>query len=138
MSEESIVRLEDFISDETSENFPYRFWVNNDFDVVNNRGNIERSSTTCPTIEGNQVCEQWDETGLDEHNTTPDTNNFGKIESERDLEDFSPLLVQLPLNHGKDGFLELPEGTRVSFRANNININLFRGVWDSWNRLLDQ
>ncbi len=124
----------DAISDVTSETFPFRFWVNNDYDVVNNDDDVDPEITECPpgTKGDEQVCEQWDEAveNSNDPNNTSDDNHFGRIETERDLEDFSPLLVQLPLNYGEEGFLDLPEGANISFKAHNISINLFRGVWE--------
>lgn len=63
-------------------------------------------------------------------NNTSD-GNLEVIESERDLEDFAPLVVELPLPLNDEGYPELPEGAHFSFRAKNININLYRGVWET-------
>jgi hypothetical protein len=113
--------------DRTSEINPFRFWVNNDFDVTNNKGSIEKLMVRCPSFTGNQVCEQGDEDPEDGNNT--EAFWLSKIEAERDLEDFFPLYINSQLDKGSDGYPKLPEGVTFSMRANNININLFRGAW---------
>jgi len=42
---------------------PFRFWLNNDFDVVSSMGKIDINSTRCPEQNDRHkaTCEQWDE-----------------------------------------------------------------------------
>ncbi|NOX28200.1 MAG: alpha/beta hydrolase, partial [Gammaproteobacteria bacterium] len=126
--------------DKTSPSRPLLFWVNNDYNVVNNSGAINTNLVRCPPQSlTEQVCEQWDEiprvqAGTFITNTSP--NNLSRIESERDLEDFQPLLISLPLETDLKGIPQLPENTTVSLRANNLSINLFRGLWNQGNDYL--
>ncbi|MBU0681412.1 MAG: alpha/beta hydrolase [Proteobacteria bacterium] len=103
---------------------PFRFWLNNDFDVVNDSGDINLAMTRCdaPSESGHVTCEQWDEQPAypDEGTMPPDhtgavpsfwdhsnvydgftaaphssnKKNIEMIECERDLEDFAPLALQ--------------------------------------------
>ena len=114
------------------------FWINNDYDVVNNSGVVDPSIAKCPgsTGEGNrQVCQQWDEIPNQNGNftnTSLELGNRSRIETERDLEDFQPLLVSLPLETNEEGIPQLGvpgsrDSKRVFFRASGVNINLYRG-----------
>jgi len=121
-----------FNGDKTSPLTPLLFWVNNDYDVVNNLGVIDLERVNCP-FERNpsqQVCEQWDEIPVNsKHNTS--SENILVIESERDLEDFQPLLLSVPnIEENENGDVRLPEGYTLSIKAKNVYINLFRGVWN--------
>ncbi len=117
-------------TDKTTSSIPYRFWVNNDLDVVNESGTpeLEQNFTRCysePLIgedgQVQQTCEQWDETPTAElNNTSADHLSF--IESERDLEDFAPLAIYL-------GEEALSQHFEVHLKAVGVGINLFRGVW---------
>lgn len=122
---------ENTIDDSTSEDRPYMFWVNNDYDVVSDKGSVKLDLTRCPTEAkpSEQKCEQWDEPAS-VISSNISSNNLSKIESERDLEDFAPLLVRLALEKSDDGKVKLPEGMTFSMKANNININLYRGAWE--------
>jgi len=126
--------------DSTSPTKPLLFWINNDYDVVNASGTINTNLVRCPPQSlTEQVCEQWDEiprvtAGTFITNTSP--TNLSRIESERDLEDFQPLLISLPLETNFQGIPQLPENTTVSLRANNLSINLFRGLWNRGNDFL--
>jgi len=126
--------------DKTSPTRPLLFWINNDYDVVNATGVINTNLVRCPPQSlTEQVCEQWDEipqvqAGTFIANTSP--NNLSRIESERDLEDFQPLLISLPLETDLKGIPQLPENATFSLRANNLSINLFRGLWNQGNDYL--
>ncbi|MBL1294520.1 MAG: alpha/beta hydrolase, partial [Thiotrichales bacterium] len=121
--------------DKTSPLTPLLFWVNNDYDVVNVSGVVTMTNDRqCPReINPLQpVCEQWDEIPDGTHNTSfsPGLDaTLSVIESQRDLEDFQPLLVSLPYPLDNNGVPILPDGYTFSMRARNININLFRGIW---------
>lgn len=52
--------------DDATRILPFRFWVNNDYDVVNDSGSVNTDVTECPPTIGDQVCEQWDETETNE------------------------------------------------------------------------
>lgn len=126
--------------DKTSPTRPLLFWINNDYDVVNATGVINTNLVRCPPQSlTEQVCEQWDEipqvqAGTFIANTSP--NNLSRIESERDLEYFQPLLISLPLETDLKGIPQLPENATFSLRANNLSINLFRGLWNQGNDYL--
>jgi hypothetical protein len=112
---------------------PFRFWVNNDYDVVNYMGDDKPFITSCPGFDPdteNQVCEQWDDPPTQTKNNISDSN-FRQIECERDLEDFAPLMLEVELPKTADGYPGLPEGVVFSMKAHNININLYRGVWET-------
>ena len=116
------------LSDVTSVTKPFRFWLNNDFDVVNDSGEIDLERAECPIFTGNQVCEQWDEPTDKGTNTDPDKLNY--IESNRDLEDFAPLAIRLIAEHGPDGNIKLEDGMTAEIKAVGLSINLFQGEWD--------
>jgi pimeloyl-ACP methyl ester carboxylesterase len=120
------------LSDVTSPERPYRFWVNNDYDVVQHEENII-SNVVCPsgTIPGStgnkddhaeQTCEQVDITTGLESASNISSENLSRIESLRDLEDFAPLAIRIPA--GMDSLF-------LKFRASNptIGINVFKGTW---------
>jgi hypothetical protein len=115
------------LSDRTSELKPFRFWLNNDFDVVNDSGDIDLNVVECPSTTGNQVCEQWDEPTSEGTNT--DTDKLIYIESKRDLEDFAPMALTLNASRGKDGTIQIESGITVELRAVGMGINLFKGEW---------
>jgi len=133
-----------FPNDATTPLLPYRFWVNNDLDVVSANGTIRYHLSNCGSINPDigdgsnyqQVCEHWDEP------PTPNvlTNTRGsyvsspgliagytslitQIESFRDLEDFSPLLMYISRG------INLNEYT-IKLRAVGVSINLFKSNWD--------
>ncbi|MEE8058412.1 MAG: hypothetical protein V3T17_11345 [Pseudomonadales bacterium] len=126
-------------SDKTSPDLPYRFWINDDYDVVSDSGSITSSLFECPApsnvtdptdVNEQQpvVCEQVDEKIFSNQSnisgTGNGTPNIERIESLRDIEDFAPLVIKLSprLDKIKDEYyLELV--------ANNIGINLFKGIW---------
>lgn len=118
-------------TDMTTKDRPFRFWVNNDYDVVNNGGSIDLDIYSCQDLETNtntnlqsddnpQVCEEWDEDPKDNTNTSDDM--LMKIESFRDLEDFFPLAIKLGHNEITDNYV-------VKLKAFGVNINLFKGAW---------
>jgi hypothetical protein len=131
---------------------PFRFWLNNDYDVVSNNGTIEEKITTCPgrTDAGQATCGQGDEAPAwaESHppqyaNNPPDysthsniydsggpASNFKAIECERDLEDFAPLALKLAgLKKDDNGKFLLPDGWNLKMRAKNVGVNLFKGKW---------
>jgi hypothetical protein len=120
------------ITDRTTPDRPYRFWVNNDLDVVNHKGKIQEAMTKCSTnpraVPGQQyrqVCEQWDEPSDNGANSNTSTSRrLKQIESYRDLEDFAPMAINLGTNHiGKNYYLKLS--------AKGVSINIFRGNWQA-------
>lgn len=117
----------------TTKDKPYRFWLNDDFDVVWNDGNADLSATICPpaSLGVEAVCEAWDD--LDTNATNSDSSNIGNIESARDLEDFAPLALMLNVGaSSKDanGNISLPDGVSMSLTAHGFGINLFTAEWD--------
>jgi hypothetical protein len=117
-------------TDRSSPNRPYRFWINNDYDVVNSKGDVKENLTTCGSylnpdaVSGDQyrqACEQWDE-DPDKSNNTDSTSRLKRIEAYRDLEDFAPLAISLGTNNiAKDLYLKLT--------AEGVYINMFKGIW---------
>ncbi len=124
-------------TDKTTPTRPYRFWVNNDLDVVNHKGEIQWNDRYCTTGESGmnpgyqstsadqyeQVCEQWDQDtyGGALTNTFPQ-ERLRYIESYRDLEDFAPLAIHL-------GQAEVNSDYYLVMSAQHVNINLFKGTW---------
>ncbi len=114
---------------------PFRFWLNNDLDVVNNgsffnEGKIDWIRTSCSGLndvydvinEYQQTCEQWDEDPIKANSSNTSSTKIFRIESYRDLEDFSPLKIKIDTQiQGDEYFYEL--------RAEGISINLFKGFW---------
>ncbi|WP_303909410.1 hypothetical protein [Thiohalomonas denitrificans] len=121
-------------TDRTTPSQPYRFWVNNDLDVVSYKGEIQWDLTHCTSQQNplpaageefEQECEQWDENpgAAGQTNTQGDYGRRLKhIESYRDLEDFLPMAVRLGSRKVED--------VRLVLTANNINVNLFPGTWN--------
>jgi hypothetical protein len=117
-------------SDKTTTLRPYRFWVNNDLDVVNNSGFVDLFAFTCPPhlipepgIQNEQVCEQWDEDPLVVNATNTSTaERRRRIESYRDLEDFSPLQIRL-------GSQDISDKYYLVLKAVGVGVNLFKGSW---------
>ena len=118
------------LSDKTTATLPYRFWVNDDYDVVQNMSSIT-SQTHCEgppeepdsiNEQQSQVCEQWDITEGSVTNTYPH-GQLARIETRRDLEDFAPLAIKLPKPYIKSGNFYL------KFTAQGMRINLFKGIW---------
>ena len=123
---------------------PFRFWLNNDLDVVNDSGDIKWFRTSCANQEGTngslnpafntnvepgdtgyqQTCEQWDEDPESEQakGQTNVTAHKGRIESYRDLEDFSPLKIEITDYSKADSY-------QYELLAKGISINLFKGTW---------
>ena len=124
-------------TDKTTSTRPYRFWVNNDLDVVNYMGEIQWNDRYCTTGDSGmnpsyqstssdpyeQVCEQWDQDtyGGALTNTFPE-ERLRYIESYRDLEDFAPLAIRL----GQD---KVSTDYYLVMSAQHVNINLFKGIW---------
>jgi len=118
-------------SDGTLTIIPFRFWLNNDLDVVNNNGKIEWYRTSCEGLNGNynsvgeyqQTCEQWDEDPVAVGTTNTSGNKQGRIESYRDLEDFSPLKIKIDTTINSDEY-------QWVLQAKGLGVNVFKGVWD--------
>lgn len=118
-------------NDATTPTLPYRFWLNDDLDVINAYGSIKYELTSCVTIEtyssgeNQQQCEQWDEDPDQQAgkrtNTSP-ANMLNKIESYRDLEDFAPLLIYIKKGPDRDDYI-------IKLKAVGVNINLFKSNW---------
>jgi hypothetical protein len=111
---------------------PYRFWLNNNLDVVNEDGLIKWNEVNCdnyivgPDSDGEyqQTCEQWDEDPSDHEGKTNTTSKqLSRIESYRDLEDFAPLKIRIDISEKSDEY-------EWVLKAVGINVNLFKGVWD--------
>jgi hypothetical protein len=120
-------------TDRTSSVWPYRFWINNDYDYVNHNGHIMGNRTNCdglnplPSNVGDkqyqQVCEQWEEDPALHTDLKPNSKYPGnRIESFRDLEDFAPLAINLGVKSiGKEYLMKLS--------GHGVYINLFQGAW---------
>lgn len=122
--------------DKTRLGKPFRFWVNNDFDVTSYMG-TQTDLERCPPLPAagsdgviHQVCEVWDERVVGgRHNTADMTmqngsiyNHLHRVDNVRDLEDFSPLAIRLaPARFELD--------YRVEIRAFGVSVNLFKGAW---------
>ncbi len=118
-------------NDATTPELPYRFWVNNDLDVVNFLGNRSYGRTDCEGFntlpvsgEYKQICEQWDEDSSGSTtNTSGSEEAISQIESDRDLEDFVPVIFYISTA------ISLEEYT-ITLRANGVDVNLFKSDWD--------
>lgn len=125
-------------SDKTSPENPFLFWVNNNYDVVNSFGVTRPDITNCDTIpqsEAQAVCEQWTQAGSTVTNISNETL-LKRIESEKDLEDFAAMILVYPTEAATDGYPQLEEGQELVLKANNVSINLFKGVWKEGNDYL--
>lgn len=132
-------------SDRTSEDFPFKFWVNDDYDVVTVRTQgIELvyedlkhcSADLADNSRNNEICTEkdlFDEDGdYASHNTISgdaDATENQEIESVRDLEDFFPIEIAAPAawtyDYGSSRDVEF------FIRASGgIEINGFLGSWD--------
>jgi len=107
-------------TDKTHPSLPYRFWINNDYDVVSSFGSIRLDKTDCIDFndynadEYQQGCEQWDEEPVQKTNLTI----LNKIESNRDLEDFSPLDINISPTADTDKYY-------WQLKAVGVSINIF-------------
>jgi pimeloyl-ACP methyl ester carboxylesterase len=117
------------LSDQTSPARPYRFWINDDYDVVQNGFFVARDQVVCdlPPLEPDdvntqqeQACEQWDTIAASSSNTSP--FNIKRVESRRDLEDFAPLAIQLSRQLNEELYIRLST-------SGGVHINLFKGAW---------
>lgn len=122
--------------DRTRPGKPFRFWINNDYDVtsfIGTRTDLER----CPPLPAagsdgviHQECEVWDERVVGGRHNTADMimpngsiyNHLRRVDNMRDLEDFSPLAVRLKPARFKLDY-------RMEIRASGVSVNLFRGAW---------
>ena len=117
-------------NDKTTPELPYRFWVNNDLDVVNYRGMIIWSERHCDNYntyasEYQQQCEQWDEDtnqSIGKRTNTSPAGMLGKIETYRDLEDFAPLLMRISKGFNSKDFT-------IKLKAVGVSVNLFKSSW---------
>ncbi len=112
-------------NDVTTPELPYRFWINNDLDVVNNSGSVtwEDNCGSGGLIE-HQICEEWDENPKNiGRSNTSDDYVIRFIETDRDLEDFAPLLMHIPKGFNYKDYT-------IILRAVNVSINLFKSDWD--------
>jgi hypothetical protein len=116
-------------TDKTHPNLPYRFWVNNDLDVVNHNGIVRWDRTDCDGLnpqyaqgeEYRQKCEQWDEDPEGGESNVASTR-LTNIESIRDLEDFSPIRLRIPVGFNSEGYT-------IKLRASGVSVNLFKSDW---------
>lgn len=137
------------VEDLTTPEQPFRFWVNDDLDVVRNDGEIDPDKTSCAGEENmprdrdyfnrqrdedalftlnntdrKQLCEQADEHESGKSNTSSD--GLARIETERDLEDFFPIAIRLPdISDNAD--------YNLKWRTTGVYINLFKGDWRDTN-----
>ncbi len=127
----------DKFTDKTTATAPFRFWLNDDYDVVKDSADIKLNITRCPPLADgeDQVCEQWDETVAGQSNISG--ANLSRIESERDLEDFAPLALTLGAPRNSAGYINLPDGLSVELTARGFGINLFKGKWTEGREYLD-
>lgn len=150
LTEEEIAALRK--SDAVSPERPFRFWLNDDYDVVveNNgtlgiltswigsdpfeRDSIKMDQVVCNKVvnqdnERDESCIQNDKVLKDDGQrvTNSDEQHRQKIESFRDLEDFAPLVVRL----AEATYDQIQEGDLVlRMEARGIGINLFHGTWE--------
>ena len=120
-------------TDKTTPDRPFRFWINNDLDVVNHKGEMRLEITSCgmlpqPKMPTNgdqykQVCEQWDEDPKSRYITNTSQDQLKRIESIRDLEDFFPLSIRfISADYSSEYYLEM--------KAVGIGLNIFKGTWN--------
>lgn len=115
--------------DQTTPERPFRFWLNDDYDVVLQYGNHRFDKTECTADirsdpkDGRQVCEQED---LLDTGTTNVANGSKSIESLRDLEDFVALAIRI--QPWQAGMVDMTDVT-VKLRASGFSINVFEGKW---------
>lgn len=127
------------ITDKTSIEKPFRFWLNNDYDVVIQTAFPDASIKRCPPQTGSlQICEQDDDTFSIEQGLVNSLTR--KIESERDLEDFAPLALSLG-GYAYDGFDF--DKYELHIQANGFSMNLYQGEWVdgdeyTWNTVIAQ
>jgi len=115
--------------DKTHPSLPYRFWINNNLDVVNDDAVIRLNLTSCKGKnnfvigqEYEQQCEQWDEDPNKAGYTNTSQNRLSKIESYKDLEDFSPMIIKInPTVPMADSYWQL--------KIVGTSVNLFKGEW---------
>ena len=122
-------------TDTTSTERRFRFWINNDLDVISLWGDetpITRCGPVMPDEDGifRQRCENWDERVIDErHNTSfatipsSEDKHIEVIDNYRDLEDFFPLKITIS-NHG-----QFTDEYRLEIKAHGISVNIFKGFW---------
>jgi len=115
--------------DQTTPERPFRFWLNDDYDVVLQYGNHRFDKTECTADirsdpkDGRQVCEQED---LLDTGTTNVANGSKSIESLRDLEDFVALAIRIqPWQAGMSALKDV----KVKLRTSGFSINVFEGKW---------
>jgi hypothetical protein len=114
-------------NDKTTAITPFRFWINNDYDVVQNRDQVLEDASVCPKgsdTGSEQECEQWDiDASSSAHNSS--SENIKRIESERDLEDFFPMMIRLSGNPAT-----MDDNYYLKFSAHGgIGLNVFKGAW---------
>ncbi|PCJ99669.1 MAG: hypothetical protein COA42_23995 [Alteromonadaceae bacterium] len=129
--------------DVTTQENPFRFWLNNDFDVVVDKGVTLLSKTECSA----ESLSVGDCTIDDVHDRFSSTNSTGRyrsrIESTRDLEDFFPLAIKV--TPWGDQLLSQAK-LKIWLRSSGAEINVFKGTWndsgtsfaDDYLRLEDQ
>ena len=114
--------------DMSSRDKPFRFWVNNDFDVVSLKGSPVRDAKECGKLkyEGSkQVCEQVDL-------TTGQSNLeyiHDQIESIRDLEDFFVFAIRL--NPWQESFSDF-SNYKIKIRPNGFSLNVYKQSYHQW------
>jgi len=117
------------LTDQTSASNPFRFWVNNDYDVVKNRNKIELYWADCPNVSvENKECELFDEDPSLGSNI--DSAHDQRIDNILDLEDFAPMALTISADRDLQGNVLLPSGYSMEISAKGLGINLFEGVWE--------
>jgi len=115
-------------TDKTTPLRPYRFWLNNDFDIVNYKGGWQATSScdSYPDENGNQVCEIWDQKPSTTFNNTGDLFD-SQIENLRDLEDVTPLAIKF----NKQTAEGIKKGDlKLFIKAVGVGVNLFHSTWN--------
>ena len=126
-------------TDKTYPERPFRFWLNNNLDLVVNKGVPSDTHIDCAglqegPVEGTkyeQTCVSTDEYSIHEPNeTNTSAGRLDKIETYRDLED--TFAIDLSLNSETREIITSGEYSLV-VKSKNIGVNLFFSDWNSNN-----
>ncbi len=121
--------VEKVANDKTHPKIPYRFWINNDLDVVSNNGSTSFIDADCAGKndafndgdEYQQTCEVWDIDPRQPGKTITNTSTglVFRIENYRDLEDFAPIDIKIDATVDTKAY-------EWQIRSVGIDINLFK------------
>jgi len=122
-------------ADKTSRDRPFRFWVNDDYDVVNDAGNVNLDEKNCNNLnitEPFQTCEQDDYIAINFDRSANKNNSNSVIESTRDLEDFERIAIKIsPWDSERNIFNPRSNSLRVYLTSENeFSLNIFQGLWE--------